>query len=283
MSTLHTPTIRPPAVAGLFYPAAAHELEAEVKHYLEQGRLQMLQDDVLTQGAVAELKALIVPHAGYVYSGKTAGRAYAELARLAQKPRKILMLGPAHRVYVPHISVAAVQAYQTPLGLVKVSPVALDLARQYGYYPEVHRQEHALEVQLPFLQCLLPDFEIIPIVIGGASAEQLAEQLMPYLDAETLVLVSTDLSHFLSDEKARAVDHLANTSIAALDQAQFSAQGDACGKTGVLVAMALAKKYRWSSFFLDYTNSADASGDRSRVVGYGAYAMGITNHKDHQL
>jgi hypothetical protein len=204
------------------------------------------------------------------------------LARLPQKPRKILMLGPAHRVYVPHISVAAVQAYQTPLGPVKVSDTAHALARQYGYYPEVHRQEHSLEVQLPFLQCLLLDFEIIPVVIGGANAEQLAAELVPYLDADTLVLVSTDLSHFLSDEKARSVDGLANTWIAALDQEHFSARGDACGKTGVLVAMALAKKYRWSSFFLDYSNSADASGDRSRVVGYGAYAMGTTNNKDHQ-
>ncbi len=282
MSTLQAPLIRPPAVAGSFYPAAANLLETEVKHYLEQGRLQMLQDDVLTQGALSELKVLIVPHAGYMYSGKTAGRAYAELARLAHKPRKILMLGPAHRVYVPHISVAAVQAYQTPLGMVKVSETAHVLARQYGYYPEVHRQEHCLEVQLPFLQCLLPDFEIIPIVIGGANAGQLAEQLMPYLDADTLVLVSTDLSHFLSDEKARAVDALSNTCIGALDQERFLAQGDACGKTGVLVAMALAKKYQWSSFLLDYTNSADASGDRSSVVGYGAYAMGAINNKDHK-
>lgn len=282
MSTTDTPTIRPPAVAGLFYPADANALAATVKQHLEHGHAQMLRDDVLTQAGLSELKALIVPHAGYMYSGKTAGRAYAELARLPQKPRKILMLGPAHRVYVPHISVAAVQAYQTPLGQVKVAEAAHALARQYGYYPEVHRQEHALEVQLPFLQCLLPRFEIIPIVIGGANPEQLAEQLLPYLDAETLVLVSTDLSHFLSDEKARAADSLSNTLIADLDPDGFSAQGDACGKTGVLVAMALAQKYRWSSFFLDYTNSAEASGDRSRVVGYGAYAMGLTNHKDHK-
>lgn len=282
MSVTDSPTIRPPAVAGSFYPAEASELTAAVGHYLQHGHGQMLRDDVLTQGGVSELKALVVPHAGYMYSGKTAGRAYAELARLPQKPRKILILGPAHRVYVPHISVAAVQAYQTPLGQVKVSETAHALARQYGYYPAVHRQEHALEVQLPFLQCVLPDFEIIPIVIGGANAEQLAAQLMPYLDAETFVLISTDLSHFLNDEKARAVDALSNTLIADLDQQRFLAQGDACGKTGVLVAMALAKKYGWSSFFLDYTNSAEASGDRSRVVGYGAYAMGLTNNKDHK-
>lgn len=282
MNAITPSTIRPSAVAGLFYPGEPRRLTAEVRQYLSQGRVQMLQDDVLVQGGITRLTTLVVPHAGYQFSGKTAGRAYAELVRLPQKPRKILMLGPAHRVYVPHISVAAVQAYQTPLGLVKVSDTAHALARQYGYYPEVHRQEHSLEVQLPFLQCILPDFEIIPIVIGGADPEQLALQLLPCLDEDTLVLVSTDLSHFLTEEKARLVDGLSNAAIAALDQDRFREQGDACGKTGVLVAMALAKKYQWSSFFLDYTNSAEASGDRSRVVGYGAYAMGLTNHKDHQ-
>lgn len=282
MSTTNTPITRPAAVAGLFYPEDASALNAEVKHYLEQGRLQMLREDVLTQGGLTQLTTLVVPHAGYPYSGRTAGRAYAELERLPQKPRKILMLGPAHRVYTPSISVAAVEAYQTPLGLVKVSQVAHDLARQYGYSPEVHRQEHALEVQLPFLQCVLPDFEIIPIVIGGANPEQLALQLAPYLDADTLLLVSTDLSHFFTEEKARWVDGVSNAAIAALDQARFRAQGDACGKIGVLVAMALARKHHWSSFLLDYTTSAEASGDRSRVVGYGAYAMGQTNQKDHQ-
>ena len=273
--------IRPAAVSGLFYPAEPERLRADVLAYLAAGEQRRRQQNVLAP--LTKLKALIVPHAGYMYSGATAGRAYAELACLKKKPRKILLLGPAHRVYTPFISVAAVQAYQTPLGPVNVSEIALTLAQTYGFMPAVHQQEHSLEVQLPFLQCILPDFELIPIVVGGADPARLATVIAPLLDDETLLLISTDLSHFLTDDQARQRDAQSHQGIVNLDIEGFRQKGDACGKIGVLMAMILAKQNRWASFFLDYTNSSDASGDRSRVVGYGAYAMGLTtNHEDKQ-
>lgn len=268
--------VRPAAVAGLFYPEEAVFLKKEVCRFLAMGQAALSQNDVFSANGGSHLRGLIVPHAGYMYSGKTAGRAYAELARLEHKPRRVILLGPAHRVYVPFISVAAVAAYQTPLGLAPVAEATHELAERFGFVPEVHRQEHALEVQLPFLQTVLPNAEYIPIVVGGADPRQLADVLRPYLDDETLLLVSTDLSHFLTDAQARQVDQLSSRCIAELDVQGFMQRGDACGKIGVLTAMILAQTRHWSSYYLDYTNSSEASGDRARVVGYGAYAMGET-------
>lgn len=275
--------VRPPAVSGLFYPAEATVLKSTVEAHLAAGEQQRLQADVLSRASLSDLKALIVPHAGYVYSGATAGRAYAELLHRQKKPRKILLLGPAHQVYTPFISVAAVQAYETPLGQVRVADIAFELARTYGFNPAAHQQEHALEMQLPFLQCVLPDFELIPIVVGGADPARLAGIIQDLLDDETLLLISTDLSHFLTDAQARAQDDTSRRCIVNLDLEGFRQKGDACGKIGVLAAMMLARHKGWTSFFLDYTNSSAASGDFSRVVGYGAYAMGpTTNHEEKQ-
>ena len=264
--------VRPPAVADLFYPGQKEALRATVDRLLNGARERKAKEDVL---ANIEIKSLVVPHAGYVYSGGVAARAYVELENLPKKRWKVFLLGPAHRVYVPYASVAAIQSYATPLGEVSISPVARSLALKAGFVPTAHEQEHALEVQLPFLQQVLPDFEIIPMVIGGADYKDLAQLITPHLDENSLLIISTDLSHFLSYKEAVAVDAVANKAVPALDHEAFLTYGNACGKTGVLTAMHIAQSRQWTGHFLDYCNSGDTGPDRSRVVGYGAYAMGI--------
>lgn len=258
--------IRPAAVAGMFYPADPAILRTEVLRYLADSPVPV-QDG---QG----LRALVVPHAGYVYSGPVAGSAYRQLDGLdPQRHWKVLLLGPAHRVPLRGVSVGAFRAYQTPLGQIAVSPLAQELAQRLGFVPEADWEEHALEVQLPFLQQQLGSFELIPIVIGAAAPEQLAAFLLPYLDADTLIVVSTDLSHYLPYAQAVATDAIANLAIPSGDIATLQAKGEACGLTGVLTLLHMARHLGWRGRFLDYRNSGDTAGSKDRVVGYGAYSF----------
>ncbi len=257
---------RYPAVAGMFYPEEAQALRASVEQHLANGKVTARFDQ--------PLRAIVAPHAGYIYSGPVAGSAYRQLDQIDKsKHWRILLLGPAHRMPLRGVSVCAFDDYQTPLGRIKVSEASKELAAQLGFIPEADLQEHALEVQLPFLQVQLPSFEILPIVIGAAPPEQLAEILMPYLDDQTLLVISTDLSHFFSYDKALQTDATANAAIPNLDIETFQATGDACGIVGVLTAMHIARQKGWQGHFLDYQNSGDTAGDRERVVGYGAYAF----------
>ena len=257
---------RYPAVAGAFYPNQSEVLQKMVNEFLTSPQIQITQDQ--------KLKAIVAPHAGYVYSGPVAGHAYRQLASLdREKHWKILMLGPAHRVPLRGISVCAFDDYQTPLGQIQVSPMAKEMARRWGFVPEADLQEHSLEVQLPFLQRQLKSFEIIPIVIGQAPPQQLAQLLIPYLDEDTLIVVSTDLSHFFPYDKAVETDKIANEAIPALDIATMKEKGDACGIVGVVTLMHMAQNLGWQGHFLAYQNSGDTAGPKNRVVGYGAYAF----------
>lgn len=257
---------RYPAVAGMFYPNEAPVLRQMVEQYLHESRVQ--------PGFDQPLKAVIAPHAGYIYSGPVAGTAYRQLDCLDKnKHWKVILLGPAHRLPLRGVSVCAFDDYQTPLGKIQVSAQAHTLATQLGFIPEADLQEHALEVQLPFLQAQLPSFEILPIVIGAAPPEQLAQILKPYLDDQTLLVISTDLSHYFPYAQAQQTDALANAAIPALDIDSMRAKGDACGIVGVLTCMYLAQELGWQGHFLEYRNSGDTAGDKNRVVGYGAYAF----------
>lgn len=257
--------IRYPAVAGMFYPAEADVLRQQVQAHLAAASLRP---------SAQALKALVAPHAGYIYSGPVAGSAYRQLDALDKnKHWKVFLLGPCHRVPLRGASVCAFDQYQTPLGSIPVSPVAKTLAQQLGFVPEADLQEHALEVQLPFLQLQLPSFELIPIVIGQAAPAALAAVLSPLLDEDSLLVISTDLSHYLTYEEARKVDAIANQAIPALDIVRMQRQGDACGIVGVLSLMHLAQARGWQGQLLDYRNSGDTAGPRDRVVGYGAYAF----------
>lgn len=257
--------IRPAAVAGSFYPAAAAALREEVRAYLGSTPAR--------SGAAP--KALIAPHAGYIYSGPIAASAYALLEGARERIERVVLLGPAHRVPVRGLALPGADAFETPLGAV---PIDAEGARTLAALPQVevharaHAHEHSLEVHLPFLQQTLGDFLLLPLVVGDASTEEVAEVLQAVWGGpETLIVVSSDLSHYLSYTDARRTDQGTARSIVALDATLDHLQ--ACGATPVNGLLTVARRRGLRIEQLDLRNSGDTAGDRARVVGYGAWAM----------
>lgn len=257
---------RPAAVAGRFYPGDAHTLGGDVDHLLAAA------GPVL--GARAP-KMLVVPHAGFVYSGPVAAQAYALLSPWRGHIRRVVLLGPTHRVAVRGLTLPDVCAFATPLGRVEVDPEAQSLLAglsQVRVNAEAHAQEHSLEVQLPFLQRALGTFTLVPLAVGEASAAQVAQVLECLWGGdETLVVISTDLSHYLSYAQARARDRATVERILQLDPALDHAQ--ACGATPLGGALLAARAHGLVPRLLDLRNSGDTAGDRARVVGYCAIAF----------
>ena len=257
--------IRPAAVAGMFYPDSAPELAREVQ--------ALLTVTVTESGPVP--KALIVPHAGYVYSGPVAASAYAALAPARSSIRRVVLLGPCHRVAIRGLAVPLASAFATPLGTVPVDAAlvqaVLDLP-QVSQSDAPHRKEHSLEVQLPFLQTMLQDFALLPLAVGDATMEEVAEVLdRVWGGAETLIVVSSDLSHYHAYAEAQRLDR--NTAGQILSLAPLSSHEQACGATPVNGLISCAKRRALVPRLLDLRNSGDTAGDRSRVVGYGAFAF----------
>lgn len=256
--------IRPPAVAGMFYSADARQLTQEVHGYLEQAKFFDLRP-----------KALIVPHAGYLYSGAIAATAYATLIPFAASIRRVVLLGPTHRVAVRGLALSGADAFDTPLGRVMLDKNA---AQAIGHLPQVcvnteaHAQEHALEVQLPFLQSLLTDFTLLPLAVGMANPVEVAEVLETLWGGdETLIVISSDLSHYLPYTIAQRVDNATAQSILALQQPIPHDQ--ACGGTPVSGLILAAQRHHLTPHLLDLRNSGDTSGSHARVVGYAAFAF----------
>jgi AmmeMemoRadiSam system protein B len=264
---------RPPAVAGLFYPDDAGELRETVSEYLRQHSAQ-------TPSAAAPPKALIVPHAGYIYSGGIAAAAYATVASLRQSVRRIVLIGPSHRVYLRGMAVPQAASFATPLGRVEIDRELKALLLQRGDVIEAdapHAQEHALEVQLPFLQLLFDNFTLLPVVLGSVAPEHVAAALAQvWGDAATLVLVSSDLSHYHTYQDARQID--AATSAAILRRDSTLAGEQACGAVGINGLLYLAGQRQLAVAEIARCNSGDTAGDRSRVVGYGAFAVHEPGH-----
>lgn len=261
--------IRPAAVAGMFYPGDAKTLAGTVDALLEEAASAAGE----APGPVP--KALIVPHAGYVYSGPIAATAYARLVALRGRIRRVVLLGPAHREWIDGMALPEADALETPLGRI---PVDADAVRTLARFPEVvvsgrpHAQEHSLEVQLPFVQRVLGDVPVVPIVVGGASPEAVARVLDALWGGdETLILVSSDLSHYLSSDEARDVDRDTARSILGL-HADVD-HDHACGATPVDGLLLEAKRRGMRTELLDLRNSGDTAGSRDRVVGYGAFAF----------
>lgn len=263
------PSIRPAAVAGLFYPSAPQQLQREV---------QALLAAAAPSGAMPAPKALIVPHAGYPYSGPVAAQAYARLPALAGRIRRVVLLGPTHRVAVRGLALPSTQAFATPLG-----QVALDLPGMaaIGGLPQVcvsdaaHALEHSLEVQLPFLQETLGDFQLLPLAVGDASTAEVAEVLERLWGGdETLILISSDLSHYLPYAQARQTDEATVHQMLAAQPGLDHAQ--ACGATPVNGLLSCAARHGLRAELLDLRNSGDTAGDTSRVVGYAAIAFYAT-------
>jgi len=260
--------IRPPAVAGLFYPADTQQLDALVQACLD-GRC--IEDE----SAVCP-KALIVPHAGYVYSGKVAAGAYAQLCPHRRRIRRVVLLGPAHRVAFRGLAVSGAGAWRTPLGDV---PLDIAAARSIAALPGVvlhddaHAREHSLEVQLPFLQHVLEDFTLLPIVVGQATPAQVAGVLDAlWGDEHTLFVISSDLSHYLDYDTARRLDGVTCQAIEQL-AGELIADEQACGRIPVKGLLLAAQRHGLVPVTLQLCNSGDTAGDRGRVVGYGAWAF----------
>jgi len=265
MSTT-TLTIRPPAVAGTFYSDRPEKLAAAVDRLLGQAQ----------DAGLGPVRALIAPHAGYRYSGPIAASAFRQLAAAGNGERPtVYLLGPAHYVYVDSVALSPADAFETPLGLVPQNRAAIDelLARGFAYqlHPLAHEPEHSLEVELPFLQATLRDWDFVAMLCGQPDVAQVAADLAQRLRPHDLVVVSSDLSHFYPYETAQALDRAFLEAVVASD-VQRAAQGEACGLQPILVLMRLAQIKGWTAHLLDYRNSGDTSGDKSRVVGYGAMA-----------
>ncbi len=260
-----TQTVRPPAVAGAFYPAGADTLRAEIDGYLADAKPKALRP-----------KALLVPHAGYVYSGPVAASAYALLRDLRPRPTRVVLLGPSHHVAFHGLALPDVDALRTPLGVVPVDPQGARLAAAFDCVQAsqaVHAREHSLEVQLPFLQRALGDFTLVPLAVGRASPEQVADVLAALWGGdETVIVVSSDLSHYLPYEQAVWTDKATAQRIVALNAEGLDGE-QACGAYPVCGLLLAARRRGLVAHLLDLRNSGDTAGDRSRVVGYGAFAF----------
>lgn len=261
------PTLRPPAVAGAFYPGDPQALIGEVDELLDGVESHEVR--------FGHPKVLIVPHAGYIYSGATAAHAYSELIPARGVVRRVVLLGPVHRVAVRGLALPGVDEFATPLGRIPLDAGAVGLL---GDLPQVvtsapaHAMEHSLEVQLPFLQRVLGDFSLVPLAVGDATGEQVAEVLERLWGGpETLIVISTDLSHYHEYEHARKMDADTADRIERLETGLNHQQ--ACGATPLNGLLALAQKKGLSIRRLSVCNSGDTAGGRGRVVGYSAFAL----------
>ena len=258
-------SVRKAAVAGMFYEADATTLQQHIN--------TLMSGDVVINSAVA--KVLIVPHAGYAYSGATAAIAYNCLKSRQDKINRVVLFGPAHRVYLQGMAVPSVDLFATPLGDVPLDRNAIE---QIIDMPGVsvsdlaHQDEHSLEVQLPFLQSLLTDFSLVPVVVGDCDPAMVAAVIDQLWGGEdTLVVISSDLSHFLSYEEARLVD--ANTCNRILAKASSLSGEDACGARAINGLMRTEHARALDVELLGACNSGDTAGDKDRVVGYGAFVL----------
>ncbi len=257
--------VRKPAVAGLFYPDNPAELRQMIEHFMAR---------VKPRQPVP--KALIAPHAGYVYSGPVAASAYAQLEPVRDVIRRVVLLGPSHRVPFLGVALSDAEAFATPLGNVPIDREAQASIRelsQVQVLEAAHAMEHSLEVHVPFLQQILTDFKLVPLVVGDATPEQVAEVIERLWGGEeTLIVVSSDLSHYHDYETARRIDGATSARIEALTHPDIEPD-QACGCRPVNGLIQAATNHHLHATVLDLRNSGDTAGPRDQVVGYGAYAI----------
>lgn len=257
--------LRPAAVAGMFYPDSPADLGREVAAMLADasGRFE--------DGP----KAIIAPHAGYIYSGPIAASAFATLAGKRKTIHRVVLLGPTHRVAVRGLALPTADTFATPLGTVPIDQAAADAISdlpQVVFSEPAHRYEHSLEVEIPFLQVVLEDFSLLPLAVGETAPKAVAEVLERLWGGqETLIVISSDLSHYLPYEDAQHIDTRTAHQITALDPMINHYQ--ACGATPVNGLLLAARQHGLEARQLDLRNSGDTAGDRTRVVGYGAFAF----------
>ncbi len=255
--------IRPPAVAGSFYPGQAAALRSAVAGYLK---------DAPRLGK--RPKALIAPHAGYQYSGPIAGTAYAQIESAKHPFKRVILIGPSHRVAFQGIALSSAKYFSTPLGDVPVDAGAADILSALScvsVLDAAHEDEHGLEVHLPFLQETLPDFSIVPLVVSDATPADVSAVLEKlWSGEESLVVVSSDLSHYHDYQTARRMDEFTSRAIESLKPDDIEIE-NACGRLPIQGLLLSAKKRNLKASTIDLRNSGDTAGTRDRVVGYGAY------------
>jgi hypothetical protein len=259
--------IRPSAVAGAFYPDHPETLRRMIGDYLQQA-----------SPAEPSPCAMVAPHAGYIYSGYTAACAYRTLVPAPESnPRRVILVGPSHRVFLEGVSVGNYGAFQTPLGTVPLDGAAvatLVAEPDVSNDPVPHQWEHALEVHLPFLQETLGHFRLVPMVFGRIDGARLAALILKIWQPDDLIVVSSDLSHFHPYATARKLDGQCHQAM--LKQDLHAIQDcDACGNTGMTALLHLAHRHHWRTSLADYRNSGDTAGDKHRVVGYASYLFHV--------
>jgi MEMO1 family protein len=257
-------SIRQPAVAGMFYPGDAGELRRQVLSFVEAGKSEQAEAP----------KAIVAPHAGYIYSGPVAGSAYSRLAPRANTISRVVLLGPSHRVPFTGLAYSSAASFLTPLGSVPVDLAAFETVDDLPlvrHFEAPFDGEHCLEVQLPFLQLTLENFSIVPFLVGDATAEEVAQVIERLWGGdETLIVVSSDLSHYLEYEDAQAIDAETSRAIENL-RPEAITHYQACGRNPLNGLLREAKLHGLRAHTLDLRNSGDTAGPRHQVVGYGAY------------
>lgn len=255
---------RPPCVAGVFYPADKDVLAHNVENMLAAAPITETQAP----------KAIIAPHAGYIYSGPIAATIYKTLLPHRDTIKRVILLGPAHRVGFLGIAVTRMQNFATPLGVIPIDTASVDIAvKQPGVQvlENAYNMEHSLEVQLPFLQTVLKDFSLVPCVVGMANPSDVANLIQQLWGGpETLIVISSDLSHYHDYATAQKLDRATSEAIVNLDPNSIQ-DNQACGRLPVKGLLLAAANLKLHAKVLDLRNSGDTAGDKQRVVGYGAY------------
>ena len=260
--------VRQPAVAGAFYSGQGAVLFNDVKSFLASAKPE-------ASAEVEIPKAIIVPHAGFIYSGSTAAMAYAQLTAGRTTIKRVVLLGPVHHVPVRGLALPDVDAFATPLGVIELDQAAMALLgplRQVVVSRAAHAPEHSLEVQLPFLQMALDDFKLVPLVVGDATPTEVAQVLdVLWGGPETLIVISSDLSHFLPYRAAQEADQETLFNILNLNGELTHQQ--ACGCIPINGLLLAARQHHLQAHLLGACNSGDTAGDRGRVVGYASFAL----------
>lgn len=258
-------SIRKPAVAGTFYPGDPAELREMISGFLRQAK----PSDVVP-------KAIIAPHAGYIYSGPIAASAYAQIKPARGKIKRVVLLGPSHRVPFHGLAASGADAFATPLGNVPLDKKAIELIQNFPQVDIIgaaHVMEHSLEVQLPFLQEVLGEFSLVPLAVGDATAGDVAEVLEELWGGpETLIVISSDLSHYHDYRTAGKMDRATSEAIESLHPEEIGYE-QACGRIPISGLLVAAKKHGLRAQTIDLRNSGDTAGSRDEVVGYGAYVF----------
>ncbi len=257
--------IRPSAVSGYFYPSSKDTLIKTIEKFLEKANIELSQRP----------HALISPHAGYIYSGPIAAYGFKAVQKYKEHYNTVLLLGPSHYEYIPGIAYYPGNYFETPLGLIPIDVDSIEKISHLSFIyksKEAHDREHSLEVQLPFLQYVLENFNIIPLTVGKTSPEHVYEVIKLLYNENVLILISSDLSHYLDYKTAKIVDEKTAHAIETL-QPHLIQYEQACGRIPIQGLLLFAKEKNWKPKRLDLRNSGDTAGDKHRVVGYGSWCF----------